>query len=247
MAMLGKRGWEPGGPPPGAPGGAASASEEEALQQEMAWLQQQNSSLQKQLSGLQQQHMALSTGQPMPALAPVRAPHDPSWTEQTNPENGTTYYWNSRTGESVYERPADYNPPLAQKKGPVGANLFVVRKMRRGDYDNFTDADLRAECSKFGTVLRAEMTIDKMSGMSKGNARRTPELGLPQGPRHAPTAYPPRRLKHPPALLPPERYHAAMPPPSGITPPCPTSGIMPLCPPLVLSPCPRSPAQALAL
>jgi hypothetical protein len=180
MALLGKRGWEPGGPPPGAPGGA---SEEEALQQEMTWLQQQNATLQRQLSMLQQQHMALSTGQPMPVVPavvpPVRAPHDPAWTEQTNPENGSTYYWNSRTGESVYERPADYNPPLAQKKGPVGANLFVVRKMRRGDYDTFTDADLRAECSKFGTVLRAEMTIDKMSGMSKGDCRVPPSPLFP--------------------------------------------------------------------
>lgn len=103
-----------------------------------------------------------------PPLSVVKAPHDPAWTEQTNPENGMTYYWNSRTGESVYERPADYNPPLPNRKGPVGANLFVVRKMRRGDFDTFTDVDLRAECSKYGTVLRAEMTVDKATGMSKG-------------------------------------------------------------------------------
>ena len=53
-------------------------------------------------------------------------------------------------------------------KGPPGANLFVVRKMRRGEYDEFNNADLRSEFSKFGTVTRAEMTIDKETGWSKG-------------------------------------------------------------------------------
>jgi len=169
--MLGKRGWEPGAPPIGAPPGGAASSAESSIQKEMEWLRQQNLTLQSQLSGFQHQHQALMSGQHMPVLAPapVRAPvHDPDWSEQTNPENGAVYFWNSRTSVSVYERPADYNPPLAQSKGPPGANLFVVRKMRRGDLDNFNDNDLRSECSKFGTVLRAEMTIDKVSGMSKG-------------------------------------------------------------------------------
>ena len=55
-----------------------------------------------------------------------------------------------------------------QQKGPPGANLFVVRKMRKGEYDEFNNADLRSEFSKFGTVTRAEMTIDKETGWSKG-------------------------------------------------------------------------------
>ena len=86
------------------------------------------------------------------------------------------YYWNSSTGESTYTRPADFNPEvgaaaatdLPQTKGPPGANLFVVRKMRRGEYDEFNDADLRREFDKFGAVTRAEMTIDKENGWSKG-------------------------------------------------------------------------------
>jgi len=53
-------------------------------------------------------------------------------------------------------------------KGPPGSNLFIVRKMRRGEYDQFNDEDLRREFSKYGTVLRAEMTIDKETGWSKG-------------------------------------------------------------------------------
>lgn len=42
--------------------------------------------------------------------------------------------------------------------------------MRRGEYDEFTDEDLRREFSKYGTVTRAEMTVDKESGWSKGAA-----------------------------------------------------------------------------
>ena len=40
--------------------------------------------------------------------------------------------------------------------------------MRRGEYDAFSDEDLRSEFEKFGTVTRAEMTIDKENGWSKG-------------------------------------------------------------------------------
>ena len=40
--------------------------------------------------------------------------------------------------------------------------------MRAGEYDEFNDADLRAEFSKYGTVTRAAMTIDKETGWSKG-------------------------------------------------------------------------------
>jgi len=115
------------------------------------------------------------------------AAHNAQWTEQVNPENGGTYYWNQVTGESTWTRPADYNPPAAgggaprpaggggggggggpNTKGPAGANLFVVRKMRRGEYDEFNDNDLRTEFGKFGTVTRAEMTMDKETGWSKG-------------------------------------------------------------------------------
>ena len=155
--------------PPVMPTGGPSpeAAEEAALQHEAAYLRQQNAALQTQLAHLQQQHQALSAAaaqaqaqsQAQPAPAPAPAPdvrHNPAWTEQVNPENGVTYYWNSSTGESTYTRPADFNPGatttsslnLPQTKGPPGANLFVVRKMRRGEYDEFNDADLHREFSK---------------------------------------------------------------------------------------------------
>ena len=40
--------------------------------------------------------------------------------------------------------------------------------MRRGEYDAFTDEDLKREFGKYGTVMRSEMTIDKETGWSKG-------------------------------------------------------------------------------
>lgn len=172
----------------------ADAAEEAALQHEAAWLRSQIPALQAQLAGLQQQHQALTAAagasahahahaahQPVPALVPA-VRHNAAWTLQTNPENGMTYYWNSATCESTYTRPPDFNPEaglasnadLPQTKGPNGANLFVVRKMRRGEYDEFNDADLRREFDKFGTVTRAEMTIDKENGWCKGYGARQP-------------------------------------------------------------------------
>ena len=46
--------------------------------------------------------------------------------------------------------------------------------MRRGEYDEFNDNDLRNEFGKFGTVTRAEMTMDKETGWSKGVLRCLP-------------------------------------------------------------------------
>ena len=194
---------------------ATPGAEEQALQGEAAWLRQQIPQLQTQLSQLQQQHATLTQQQRAHAAAAqhhataahhqhmqMQAHHQQmqqmqqqqqqqqaQWTEQVNPENGGTYYWNQVTGESTWTRPADYNPPVAgggalrpaggcgegpNTKGPHGANLFVVRKMRRGEYDEFNDNDLRTEFGKFGTVTRAEMTMDKETGWSKGVFRCLP-------------------------------------------------------------------------
>ena len=57
---------------------------------------------------------------------------------------------------------------MPKQKGPPGANLFVVRKMRRGEFDEFYDQDLREAFERFGTLLRAEITLDKDTGVSKG-------------------------------------------------------------------------------
>uniref|UniRef100_A0A6T7R1G6 Uncharacterized protein n=2 Tax=Phaeocystis antarctica TaxID=33657 RepID=A0A6T7R1G6_9EUKA len=189
-------------------GAATPGAEAQTLEGEAVWLRQHIPQLQTQLSQLQQHHAAL-TQQQRASVAEAQhhaaaAQHyemqmqqhhqqmqqqqqqqqqQAQWTEQVNPENGGTYYWNQVTGESTWTRPADYNPPVAgggalrpaggcgegpNTKGPHGANLFVVRKMRRGEYDEFNDNDLRTEFGKFGTVTRAEMTMDKETGWSKG-------------------------------------------------------------------------------
>jgi hypothetical protein len=116
---------------------------------------------------------------PMQQQAPPPQQTSP-WTEHFTPE-GHTYYYNAMTGASSWERPPDYmggkrggggggggSGGGTKQKGPPGANLFVVRKMRRGEYDDFDDAQLRDAFSRFGALLRAEITLDKDTGISKG-------------------------------------------------------------------------------
>jgi len=107
--------------------------------------------------------------------APAMPQQQSPWTEHLTPE-GHTYYYNTMTGASSWERPPDYQgkarsaPPGGgtKQKGPPGANLFVVRKMRRGEYDDFDDVQLRDAFARFGNLLRAEITLDKDTGISKG-------------------------------------------------------------------------------
>ena len=40
--------------------------------------------------------------------------------------------------------------------------------MRRGEFDEFYDHDLRQIFERFGTIVRAEITLDKDTGISKG-------------------------------------------------------------------------------
>lgn len=105
------------------------------------------------------------------AMVPPAAAKPPAasvWSEHRTDE-GRVYYYNARTGESVWERPADMDEdPSHGPKGPPGANLFVVRPLRRGEYDDFTSRDLKGIFAQFGTVTRAEIMLDRESGMSRG-------------------------------------------------------------------------------
>ena len=106
-----------------------------------------------------------------PAAAP--APQASAWAEHYTAE-GHMYYFNSTTGASSWERPAEMDKGRprpgggTKTKGPPGANLFVVRKMRRGEFDEFSDQDMRDAFSRFGNIVRCEITIDKDTGLSKG-------------------------------------------------------------------------------
>lgn len=59
-------------------------------------------------------------------------------------------------------------------KGPPGANLFIVRKMRRGEYDDFSDEQLREAFARFGTLVRCEITVDKDTGARPARRQRAP-------------------------------------------------------------------------
>ena len=50
-----------------------------------------------------------------------------------------------------------------QRKGPSGANLFVVKIP-----DGFTDKEVFDTFTPFGTVTRCQITTDKHTGESKG-------------------------------------------------------------------------------
>jgi hypothetical protein len=152
------------------PGGSALVEDVTKLKSDIAALEGQLAELQENHKVLTAEHSTLSS-----ALPKNRPPHDPSWEVHTNPTNGVSYYFNKRTQVSSYDKPADYNPrpkpeipPELNVKGPPGANLFVVRKMRRGDFDDFDEADLREAFGKYGTVLRCELATDAQTGWSRG-------------------------------------------------------------------------------
>ena len=106
-----------------------------------------------------------------------------SWSEYET-EDGQKYYHNSASGETSWERPAQYIKGTSQphtpwwadsaqrggesRVGPPGATLFVARQMRRGEYDNFDSHDLERAFEKYGTLLRATITLDRETGVSKG-------------------------------------------------------------------------------
>ena len=114
-----------------------------------------------------QQAMARQAGYPVPAQQPAAA----VWSEHRTAE-GHKYWYNASTGQSSWNAPPGRAAPAQalgpRPKGPAGANLFVIRKKRRDEIDNFYDDDLRAAFERFGRLVRAEMSLDKDTGASKG-------------------------------------------------------------------------------
>jgi len=99
----------------------------------------------------------------------------PRWVQQVH-FDGVQYreYWyNPATGQTSWEMPTDAAAPrlsrsvvpataAGEKKpeGPPGANLFVLRKKRKHETDNFFDDDLRALFEPYGNLIRADMAPD---------------------------------------------------------------------------------------
>ena len=61
--------------------------------------------------------------------------------------------------------------------------------MRRGEYDAFDSLDLQRAFEKYGTLLRATITLDRETGVSKARARLGPH-GRPPGPPARPSSRP---------------------------------------------------------
>jgi len=166
-AMSNPVGEPPAGAPPAGAPPPAEGDETSKLNQELGFLRGEHQHLKMQIHQLEHlNHLMRVAPNPNPV-------HNPDWSQHRNPDDGSLYYFNKTTNESVWDKPADFNPQLinranANSKGPRGANLFVVRKLRRDEYDSFADADLRTAFEKFGTVLRCEMTTDPATGWSKG-------------------------------------------------------------------------------
>ena len=121
-----------------------------------------------------------------PALSPPPTPRDfpwragsSNWTEHQSPD-GQTYYYNQATNESRWDPPPSFRGGRGgggggmKTKGPPGANLFIVRKMRRGEYDDFSDEQLREAFARFGTLVRCEITVDKDTGARPARRQRAP-------------------------------------------------------------------------
>ena len=90
------------------------------------------------------------------------------WTEHMAPD-GHTYYYNAMTGQSSWEKPPELGAKRpagmgTKTKGPPGANLFIACKGSQ----YLGDDQLRQAFEQYGQVVRAEMTVDKETGISKG-------------------------------------------------------------------------------
>ena len=98
--------------------------------------------------------------------AHVASRPDAAWAEHYTPE-GQLYYFNATTGQSSWEKPANFGAKRGggKTKGPPGANLFIAC---RGQGPPLSDAQLRQAFSQFGELVRCEMSLDRATGQPKG-------------------------------------------------------------------------------
>ena len=104
---------------------------------------------------------------PSQGHGPATSRPESTWAEHYTPE-GQVYYYNANTGQSSWERPADFGAKRVGKtKGPIGANLFIACNKGSGGVGFLTDEDLRQAFAGFGELVRCEMSVDKNTGQPK--------------------------------------------------------------------------------
>ena len=140
----------------------------QALRDEVAQLRASNSQLTDLIGQWHSQVVELQ--ERAAQAARIQAPASGRWTQHYTMD-GHAYWHNSQTGQSSWTKPPDAEKPktTAKPEGPPGANLFVLRKKRKYERDDFFDDDLRAAFQPFGTLLRADMAFDPNdNGATKG-------------------------------------------------------------------------------
>lgn len=109
---------------------------------------------------------------------PARTLPSLAWEEYTS-EEGYPYYYNKETGETVWDKPKHFQPPLPgvpeilpvagsvgyiqnSGYGPLGANLFIFHVPAE-----WKDEDLRTRFEPFGQLVSCKVSVDE-AGRSRG-------------------------------------------------------------------------------
>ncbi len=101
-----------------------------------------------------------------------RPPATKVWIEY-HTSDGRPYYYNSTTGVTQWERPAEMDAPVSApapigggssgQTGPKGANVFIFHVP-----NDWNDGDLRNHFAHYGSIISARLQVDPATGKNKG-------------------------------------------------------------------------------
>ena len=93
----------------------------------------------------------------------LKIPENPCYVEY-NTKSGNSYYWNSVTGLTQWNRPhSSYIIPADQSVQSNDLFVFYLPV-------EWTEEDLYMNFQKFGSIVNAKVAMDKNTGKSKGFA-----------------------------------------------------------------------------